>query len=89
MFGVTVLGVVHLATAGAEERRRPSDPIERVKVPRLSAHDQARRATEDAKSDPTLRAGDIISTGRGLLQFEGRADAERQEKDFVPIRRGK
>jgi hypothetical protein len=41
-------------------------------------------ASERVVNDPTLRHGDIVSTGRGFFVFIGR-DEEHQSGDFQPI----
>lgn len=49
----------------------PSDPLET-------------EASDRVVNDPTLRHGDIVSTGRGFFVFVGR-DEEHQGSDFLPI----
>ena len=41
-------------------------------------------ASDRVVNDPTLRHGDIVSTGRGFFVFVGR-DEEHQSTDFLPI----
>lgn len=41
-------------------------------------------ASDRVVNDPTLRHGDIVSTGRGFFIFVGR-DEEHQSSDFLPI----
>ena len=41
-------------------------------------------ASERVVNDPSLRHGDIVSTGRGFFVFIGR-DEEHQDSDFLPI----
>jgi hypothetical protein len=41
-------------------------------------------ASDRVVNDPTLRHGDIVSTGRGFFVFTGQ-DEEHQSSDFVPI----
>jgi hypothetical protein len=86
---IAVLSMIGIASAfavHAQDRRRPSDPIPRIPARPLSVQEQAQRAADEAMNDPTLRRGDIVSTGRGLLQFEGAPQADRRAQDFVPVR---
>jgi hypothetical protein len=41
-------------------------------------------ASDRIVNDPTLRHGDIVSTGRGFFVFIGR-DEEHQSSDFLPV----
>jgi hypothetical protein len=41
-------------------------------------------ATDRVVNDPTLRQGDIVSTGHGFFVFVGR-DEEHQSSDFRPL----
>jgi len=43
-------------------------------------------ASDRIVNDPTLRHGDIVSTGRGFFVFIG-SDEEHQSSDFVPVPR--
>lgn len=86
IIALSIGGMAGAFAAQAQDRRRPSDPIPRVPVPRLSVQQETQRATDDAMNDPTLKRGDVISTGRGLVQFEGTPHAERFAQDFVPVR---
>jgi len=38
----------------------------------------------DVKTDPTLRAGDIVATGNGLKAFQGGRSETRKTADFAP-----
>ena len=49
----------------------PSDPLET-------------EAADRVVNDPTLRHGDIVSTGRGFFVFIGR-DEEHQSSDFLAV----
>ena len=46
------------------------------------AEESSRRALEDS----SLQPGDIVSTNRGLFQFQGDANGEHKSEDFVRIR---
>lgn len=68
-------------------RRRSEDFIAnaRTQRPAPSPSDQAEtEAADRVVNDPTLRQGDIVSTGRGFFVFVGR-DEEHQSSDFVPV----
>ncbi len=43
-----------------------------------------KQAAERAMNDPTLRPGDVVSTGRGLVVFTGNGE-ERRSSDFRPL----
>jgi hypothetical protein len=62
------------------ERRR----AERLLNPSLSDDaERARLASEQVRSDSSLRSGDIVSTTDGLFVFVGKDDGERTGADFV------
>lgn len=42
-------------------------------------------ATERLLNDDSLQRGDIVSTKKGMLVYQGRPDQPRREQDFVPI----
>jgi len=68
-------------------RRRSQDflanPRQQTEAP--SPHDQREaEAANRIVNDPTLRQGDIVSTGRGLFVFIGR-DEEHRSSDFFPM----
>ena len=83
---VAIFSMVCIVNSYAQERRLPSDSIPRLPSRPLSVQEQAQRAADEAMNDPTLRQGDIVSTGRGLLKFEGMPHADRRAHDFVPVR---
>jgi len=60
-----------IANARTQTPPPPSDPLET-------------EASDRIVNDPTLRHGDIVSTGRGFFVFVGR-DEEHQGSDFLPI----
>jgi hypothetical protein len=47
-----------------------------------SSNDEAKPADQRAMNDPSLRAGDIVSTSKGFLVFQGLEDGEHQWRDF-------
>lgn len=47
--------------------------------------ENAKLTDQLAMNDPTLKAGDIVSTSHGLLVFTGRDGAERRPDDFQRI----
>jgi hypothetical protein len=47
-----------------------------------SSNDEAKLADQRAMNDPSLRAGDIVSTSKGFLVFQGLEDGEHQWRDF-------
>jgi hypothetical protein len=68
-------------------RRRSEDFVAnaRTQPPPPSPSDQLEtEAADRVVNDPTLRHGDIVSTGRGFFVFVGR-DEEHQSSDFLPI----
>lgn len=62
---ICVVAAVTGAVAGEEHGR--------IKRPRATLADEARRASEDAMNDSILRKGDIVSTDHGFLLFQGHA----------------
>lgn len=68
-------------------RRRTQDFLANPRQPTdaPSPHDQREaEAADRIVKDPTLRQGDIVSTGRGLFVFVGR-DEEHRSSDFLPM----
>ena len=68
-------------------RRRSEDFIAsaRAQAPIAPPPDRSEtEASDRVVNDPTLRHGDIVSTGRGLFVFIGR-DEEHQSSDFQPM----
>jgi hypothetical protein len=47
-----------------------------------SANEEKKLADQRAMNDPSLRAGDIVSTSNGFLVFQGFEDGEHQWRDF-------
>lgn len=56
----------------------------RVTRPRATLADGARQASKDAMNDTILRKGDIVSTDRGFLLYQGHAADG--SPAFVPVR---
>ena len=68
-------------------RRRSEDFIAsaRAQAPIAPPPDRSEtEASDRVVNDPTLRHGDIVSTGRGFFVFTGR-DEEHQSSDFQPL----
>lgn len=51
-----------------------------------SANQLAEEASRRILEDDSLLPGDIVSTNRGLLRFQGSAERARKPEDFVPVR---
>ncbi|WP_339028243.1 hypothetical protein WI604_25785 [Bradyrhizobium symbiodeficiens] len=49
---------------------------------RMSAEEASKRILEDESLIP----GDVVSTNRGLLRFQGSPEREHRPEDFVPVR---
>jgi hypothetical protein len=47
-----------------------------------SSNEEEKLADQRAMNDPSLRAGDIVSTSRGFLVFQGLEDGEHGWRDF-------
>jgi hypothetical protein len=47
-----------------------------------SSNEEEKLADQRAMNDPSLRAGDIVSTSKGFLVFQGLEDGEHQWRDF-------
>ena len=47
-----------------------------------SNEEQEKLADQRAMNDPSLRAGDIVSTSKGFLVFQGLEDGEQGGRDF-------
>jgi hypothetical protein len=70
-------------------RRRSEDFVANARTqtpPPPSPETLETEAAGRVVNDPTLRQGDIVSTGRGFFVFVGR-DEEHQSSDFLPIRK--
>ncbi len=70
-------------------RRRSEDFVAnaRTQAPPPPSPDQLEtEATDRVVNDPTLRNGDIVSTGRGFFVFIGREE-EHTSSDFLPVPR--
>jgi hypothetical protein len=68
-------------------RRRSEDFVvnARTQTPSPPSPDALEtEAADRVVNDPTLRQGDIVSTGRGFFVFVGR-DEEHRSSDFQPI----
>jgi hypothetical protein len=67
-------------------RRRSEDFVAnaRTQAPSPPSDLLETEASDRVVNDPTLRHGDIVSTGRGFFVFIGR-DEEHQSSDFLPI----
>lgn len=68
-------------------RRRSEDFVANARTqtpPPPSPDTLETEASDRVVNDPTLRHGDIVSTGRGFFVFVGR-DEEHQSSDFLPI----
>jgi len=68
-------------------RRRSEDFVANARTqtpPPPPPASQETEATDRVVNDPTLRHGDIVSTGRGFFVFVGREE-EHQSTDFLPI----
>jgi len=68
-------------------RRRSEDFVAnaRTQTPVAPPPDRSEtEASDRVVNDPTLRHGDIVSTGRGFFVFTGR-DEEHQSSDFQPL----
>lgn len=78
--------------ANGEEARRRIDQMRRegrsFAPPPQSVEEAAREASQRALEDDSLRAGDIVSTDRGLLVFKGRSSGEPGLNDFAPLNSG-
>ncbi|QIP05554.1 hypothetical protein [Bradyrhizobium symbiodeficiens] len=48
----------------------------------MSAEEASKRILEDESLIP----GDVVSTHRGLLRFQGSPEREHRPEDFVPVR---
>lgn len=51
-----------------------------------SANQLAEEASRRILEDDSLLPGDIVSTNRGLLRFQGSPERARRLDDFVPVR---
>jgi hypothetical protein len=51
-----------------------------------SANQLAEEASRRILEDDSLLPGDIVSTNRGLLRFQGSPERARKPEDFVPVR---
>lgn len=70
-------------------RRRSEDFVAnaRTQAPIAPLPDRSEtEASDRVVNDPTLRHGDIVSTGRGFFVFIGK-DEEHQSSDFLPVLR--
>ena len=47
-----------------------------------SSNEEEKLADQRAMNDPSLRAGDIVSTSKGFLVFQGLEDGEHRWRDF-------
>jgi hypothetical protein len=69
-----------------DARARSAEFVARAKagtIESLSSDDEDKKvADQRAMNDPSLRAGDIVSTSKGFLVFQGSEDDERQLRDF-------
>jgi hypothetical protein len=69
-----------------DARRQSQDFVANARVRREAPMTSAQEETEAAQRalrDPTLRQGDMISTGKGFVVFVGR-DEEHGPHDFLP-----
>ena len=75
-------------TRGTDARRRSEEFIAGLRagtIPLPSAEqDDREEADQRAMRDPSLQQGDIISTSKGLLIFNGIDREERTPADFSP-----
>jgi len=66
-------------------RRRSEDFVANARTQTPRPPDSLEtEASDRVVNDPTLRHGDIVSTGRGFFVFIGR-DEEHQSSDFLPV----
>lgn len=75
--------------ANVEEARRRVDQMRRegrsFAPPTQPAEDASKEMLQKILEDDSLRAGDIVSTERGLLVFKGRSSGEPGRIDFAPV----
>lgn len=68
-----------------DARARSAEFVARAKAGTAeieSSNEEEKLADQRAMNDPSLRAGDIISTSRGFLVFQGLEDGEQGGRDF-------
>jgi hypothetical protein len=69
-----------------DARAKSAEFVARAKagtIERLSSDDEDKKvADQRAMNDPSLRAGDIVSTSKGFLVFQGSKDDAHQLRDF-------
>jgi hypothetical protein len=68
-----------------DARARSAEFVARAKAGTAeieSSNEEEKLADQRAMNDPSLRAGDIISTSRGFLVFQGLEDGEHGGRDF-------
>lgn len=75
------LDSVESARQRVERMRREGKSFVPVEAPIDEAVDNSRRVLRDE----TLRAGDVVSTDRGLMQYRGRAGDVPRPEDFIPL----
>ncbi|WBL80290.1 hypothetical protein I3J27_07660 [Bradyrhizobium xenonodulans] len=70
-----------------DDARNRAEQVRRFNAPRrmVQPDPPEKIATQRALSDDTLQPEDIVSTDKGFLLFRGRAGADGQNADFVPI----
>ena len=79
---------INQARARAEQSRR--DWLSRPALGQQLSQDSPEKiATERILGDNTLRAGDIVSTDRGLLLYRGKSKSDPGLGEFVPLSQAK
>ena len=71
----------------SRERAEIARRARRAFIPQLPTTEElAEEASKRVLEDDSLRPGDVVSTNRGLFEFQGPLDRERRPDDFVRIR---